>query len=520
MTDNKDRRFCVYSGCIIFLFIVILIFRWNWMPTFIDIYYHLLAMLNFEKLGGISLVSYWEYAPFGRAHLYPPFLHLLMLLIVKLKFSVLTIARLFEFLSFPVILLTIFLTIKRIYSSRLAFWSVLVAASMYSFFLSCVDFLAASLAFSLGMLTFYSLERKKIIAAIVFLALCLYSQVSISLFFLLALVIYGFFQREKLSFIIKISIIAFFFYLPFLIHQLRFISYIDLQPPVENFPLELNIIVYVLAIFGLFLAGKAKKEYSFFIAMLIAALPFLSLRYRFFSGQGMIGIIFLAALSLDFFYERLETSAFRKNSAGYALTYLLSVFLGLFLISPTISINKGEVKFNLIGSTYLNIFPSKELRLRTNEISIYLPKSFKPVFEVVLKETKPDDLIASNFEYLAGFISVFTNRPTTSGMLPEVKPFREINPFSYATLIIWLKDPDRITWQPEGLIRQFEWLKVAETDVFFIYKNPQARQMLNTALKKELNCTGNPEIFLPFWACAGILLILFSLAVLNLFSKI
>ncbi len=519
MVNNKDRRFDIYAGCVIFLFIIILIFRLNWMPTFIDIYYHLLTMLNFQELGGVSLISSWEYAPFGRPHLYPPLLHILMLLVFKLKFSVLSVARIFEFLSFPAVLLTIFLTIKRIFNSSLAFWSVLVAASMYSFFLSCVDFLAASLAFCLGMMVFYSLERKKIIAASVFLGLCLYSHISISLFFLLALTIYGFLLRERLPLIIKTVIFAMLLYLPFFIHQLRFISYLDLHPPVENFPLELNIIVYSLAIFGIFLAGKAKKEYALFIAILIAALPFLSLRYRFFSGQGMIGIIFLAALSLDFFYEKFQAAAVRKERSSQVLIYLLCIFLVIFLISPSISINAGKVKFNLIGSTYLNIFPTKEVRDRTNEISIYLPKSFKPVFEVILKETKPDDLIASNFDYMAGFISVFTDRRTTSGMLPEVKPFREINPFSYATLIIWLKDPDRITWQPEGLIRHLKLIRAAETEVFFIYKNREAKYMLEEVLKREPPYTENSNVFLPFWACGGILLILFLLAGFDLSRK-
>ncbi|MBU2540402.1 MAG: glycosyltransferase family 39 protein [Candidatus Omnitrophica bacterium] len=474
MISRRDRSFDVYSYCIIALFVIILILRWKWMPTFIDIYYHLLTVLNFYRCGGIPSISFWEYAPYGRPHLYPPLLHILMLIVFKLNGNILTTARIFELLIFPFMLCTIFLTIKTVFGCRLAFWSVLIASSMYSFYLSSVDFLPASLAFCLGLLVFYSLERNRIIAAIIFMALAFYSHVSISFFFFLALIIYGLTFRERLLNIVKITSASLFLYLPLLIHQLRYLSFFDPHKTRENFPFELNISVYLLAIIGIFLAIRQKKKFLFFIALVFAGIVFLPLRYRIFSGQGMIGIILLAALSLEFFYDKLINKFPKSSPVFRSLAYISLVFFAIFLISPTISIHESDVKFNLIGSTYINIIPSQEVRERTNEISIYLPKTFSPVIDVVEDQTNQDELIASNFEYLAGFISVFSQRATTSAMLPEIMPFRDINPFKHAKLIIWLKDPDRLTIEPERLIEGLDLVKVAETEIFFIYKNPQA----------------------------------------------
>lgn len=493
-------RFSIYSYIIIFFFTFILILRWRWSPTFIDIYYHLLTVLNFQKCGGFSTISFWEYAPFGRPHLYPPLLHLLMLATYKLSGNILNVARIFELLSFPLVLWVIFFSIRNIFNLRLAFWSVLLSSSMYSFYLSCVDFLAASLSLCLGLLVFVSLERKRGIAAISFLTLCLYAHTSISYFFFLALIIYALFRRERWRLVLGVSLISLVLYAPLLIHQLRFLSFVDLNRVQENFPFELNIIVYFLAVIGVFLAVKRKGVSFLPLSLCLAVLPFLTLRYRFLSGQGMIGIIILAALSLDFFYDKFHAWVLARGRRYSPLMYILFVFSILFFISPAITIGGEEVNFHLLGSTYINIFPSQDIRERTNEISIYLPKTFAPVLDVVNTQTEPDDLIASNHEYLAGFISVFSGRATTSAMLPEIKPFRETNPFKYAKLIIWLKNPQRPQAQPRGLIESLGLFKVAETAVFFIYKNPKAHLF-------RIHC----KRVLPIAFCFG-LIFLFSAA--------
>ncbi len=473
MIAKQEKRFELYSYCLIGLFVILLILRWKWMPTFIDIYYHLLAVLNFNRCAGIPAISLWEYAPYGRPHLYPPLLHILMLIVFKANANILTTARIFEFLVFPSMLCMIFITIKSIFNCRLAFWSVLIASSMYSFYLSSVDFLAASLAFCLGLLVFYSLERKRIIAASIFMALAFYSHVSISFFFLVALIIYGVMLKEQLRNVLKIALVSLFLYLPLLIHQLRHLAFFDPHRVREGFPFELNICVYSLASIGTFLAIRKKKKFLFFIALVLAGVVFLPLRYRILSGQGMIGIIFLAALTLDFFYDKFINKDSKISQMLRSLIYVVIVFSIIFLISPTVSIQGSDAKFNLVGSTYINIIPSQEVRERTNELSIYLPKAFSPVIKVVKEQTESHELIASNFEYIAGFISVFSQRATTSAMLPEIRPFRDINPFRHAKLIIWLKDPERMLLEPERLIKALELIKVAETDIFFIYKNPR-----------------------------------------------
>ena len=84
----------------------LILLNWPKYPLFIDIYYHLNVMRGFDSAGGIVTHAFWELAPEGTVHLYPPLFHLLLLIPYKLGMDVLSISKLFSLLSFPALLAT------------------------------------------------------------------------------------------------------------------------------------------------------------------------------------------------------------------------------------------------------------------------------------------------------------------------------------------------------------------------------------------------------------------------------
>jgi len=45
---------------LMFIFLAILIAKWQSFPIFVDLYYHASCMLGFEKAGGVSLHDFWD----------------------------------------------------------------------------------------------------------------------------------------------------------------------------------------------------------------------------------------------------------------------------------------------------------------------------------------------------------------------------------------------------------------------------------------------------------------------------
>src|SRR5207249_1007718 len=109
---------------------------------------------GFNRAGGYVPHAFWEYAPYGRANLYPPLFHFLLLGLIKSGLSLIIIARLMDLVTFPLFLIVIWLVIRSIYGQRIAFFSVALAASCYSFYLCSSNFIPVTLAFIGGLLSF------------------------------------------------------------------------------------------------------------------------------------------------------------------------------------------------------------------------------------------------------------------------------------------------------------------------------------------------------------------------------
>src|SRR6185436_3212168 len=92
------------SWCLIALHTVLLLSWWPLLPWFVDLYYHMNVLEGFRQAGGVALHDFWEFAPAGRPHLYPPALHVALLSFDWLPMGVITRARLASVLPYPALL--------------------------------------------------------------------------------------------------------------------------------------------------------------------------------------------------------------------------------------------------------------------------------------------------------------------------------------------------------------------------------------------------------------------------------
>ncbi len=507
---TNNNRWKLYSFLLILLSVVLNLKRWGSFPSFIDIYYHLSAAEGFNKAGGYVVQSFWEYAPIGRLHVYPPFIHTVILLLYKLKLPFLLAARLIEFTIFPLLLFTIWYVIKRVFYERLAFFSVLAAISTYAFYLSVSTFIPASIALLFGMAALLAIEKNKAVSASLLLCLSLYSQAGVSWFICLALFIYGFLNKRKLKICLISIISALLLASPLFVHQFRALEYVDLRDIRENLYLEINILIYLTAAAGLFFSLRKKGNYYFFVSLLIAMVPFLGYyKYRYICGQGMIGLIFLSALALDSFYRTVSQKAVKGEVGKVAVYTFFTAVLFLFLIfSPTIYHFREQTGLLGVNSTYANFLKARKEIIRPNETSIHFPESWKKASTIIKENFEKGDIIYSNQPYIAGVVSVYSGHATSTAMLSEIKPLEEFDAPGSSKIIVWFKRPDN---KPDKelalLIKKHRLEPVGETDILYIFKNPisSAKETIKKA-------------FLPTWLMFFILFAITAVIIWDLRS--
>lgn len=433
--------------------------------------------------------SFWEFAPVGRPHLYPPLFHILMLAVYKIIPSKPFLARFFDFIIFPASLVIIWITIKNVFNRRLAFFAVLTASSVYTLYLSIITTIPATLSILCGLLSFFCIEKQRIIAGTVLLIFAFYLHAFMPWIMALAFIIYALLCREKLKRYLLAVAIAILAALPLLIHSYVNRSYFHFIRVGENNFIEFSLLIFSLGVFGVIIALRRKGAYYFLIAFAAALLLIaINYPYRYLSAQGVFGVVILAAVTLDFIYEKVSASG--KLSAVYFLAAIVLFFSFTVTISPDAQKDKRGVFFN---STFINLIPALKNKERANEASLLInPKMYKSILENIEANTSVDDIIYSNSSYFAGLLSFLSGRATSSGMLSEIRPAHNFDPLAAAKLAIFITDIDDFKENP-----------------ILYYKNP------TTKAKRIL-----PKPFIPNFILFTLFFLTLSLLALDcLFTK-
>ena len=445
----------ILTAAVIAFFAALSLFNWQKFPFFLDIYYHINVMRGFDTAGGIVNHAFWELAPAGNVHLYPPLFHLLLLIPYKLGLDILFIARAFSVLSFLALLATLSFVVNRLFSPKTGFFVAAAAVIPYTFFLKTTITIPVSLSLIFILLAFYAFEEDRRLACPTLIACAFYTHLGIPWIGLLAFIIYGLTKKVVLKKVLKAAFFSLLLAAPVIIRVLanmnRFENPLGIRVG-ENELFELYPLIYIFAILGLYKikAGWRGSRAIFFAALFLGFLPLaFNYRYRFLSGEGLLPVIFFAGLGIEKTYDVLEKFLVSKRSgARFSVFYLTSFIIVINVISPSLSLykspskNQKELSFFLRDSTAYNLVPYYKKHVRPFEINLVDPEA-KVWTRVIKDNTAPDDIICSNWAYVGGMLSAMTGRPNAAQTFYEIKrPEAPINEFGSSKLAVWLREAD------------------------------------------------------------------------------
>jgi len=482
---QKDISWNFYSLVIISCFLALQILRWRIFPQFLDMYYHLSAAWGFVKAGGYTGWDFWQYAPVGRVNIYPPVLHIILAFFLKLGVNNLILAKFFETV-FPVLfLLALWRFTAKNYGKRLAFFCLVCAGSSFSFYLSLINNIPATLALIFGFFCYDQLLKGKALRAGLLLALCFYTHIGVSWFLTLSILIFGILERSYRKEIKFLIVFALILSAPMLIKQVTGMGYISLLDIKEKFFCEFKIVDYIIALFSLIFIIKNRREYRLFLGLFLASLIFLVYPYRFFSAQGYLPIIFIVAAFLDFLFEKLKD----KNLFLRSLPFTAAAFI--LAISPTLLMEdpyfKGKISYKIYfhDSALMDmLLPGSNARIAST--TLWFPTQYLPAIRLINENSTGQDIIYSDLNNIGVCLSSISGRATANALFREMRTKMPFNPFRDSKIIaLSLVNDLKII---NSIAYRYGLIKLAQNDIFILYKNPRSQAQVN--VKKAS---------IPFW---------------------
>jgi hypothetical protein len=455
-----------FAGLILLSLSVLQITRWPATPQFLDIYYHLQVAWGFIQAGGYSSWDFWEYAPFGRPHIYPPLFHLLLALFMKLGVSVIYLAKLFELVPPVIFLLIIWNFIRNNYGQQLGFFVVVALGSSFAFFVSLANHIPSSLALIFGFFSFGEFFKNRLLRTTILLAMCFYTHISVSWFFALSYIFYAIMDKNSRINSLRVVFYSLLIALPILIpellnfHSIRLVGHNGL----EKFHLQIKVFDYILAGFGLFLAVKMTTRYKLFISLFLASFIFLAYPYRFLSAEGYLPVILFSALTMQFIWQRLKERMFRVKEIfiGVLIAFILFISPTLFLDKSS-GCNKISYKVDWVDAAFSGLLLAKGS-------SIWYPWVYLPTVDIIKANSNSKDVVYSSINLTGIILSSLSQRATANVLLPETLPSTQVDPFSVSNIIVMPKDSDEEFIN--GISKKYNLIKVEENKYFSVFRNP------------------------------------------------
>ncbi len=465
MDKSRTQHFDLLSlGMIVFIAILSLI-RFNYLPQYIDAWWHLSCANGYIESGGWVGWSWWDYAPWGRPQVYPPFYHFLLAFLKKGGVSSINAVRVTEVIIPPLFFLVAWYVLRNIVSSFFSFINLLTLSSFFSFYTSISCNVPASLGLIFGFFCWYFLKKKRWVSCALFLTLCFYTHAGVfliffvSLFFLLGLASY----RSELIRIISGVVLGI---LPLLVHQVKYASYLQFSFTKEIYFLHFSIFLIAVGLFSLFINVRKDFGTFLFLGYLVGSIiVFVKYPFRFFSAQGAIGLALFSSLLCEKYFNLIKS-----NLAKRAFIFTLSFFL--FFSHTTVDLEGGKPRINLFNSTYYNFLTGRPYALLEARF-LFWPQYYYPIVDVIKKNTESFQIISSNLKITAQIFSSLAQRPTSNSLLWEVKthlPSEAI--YKFAKVIIWLKPPNK---ELNLLRNRYDWENIYENEIAYVFKNSHVK---------------------------------------------
>ncbi len=474
-----SSRWDFYAAVFFSSWVLLLVPSWPRLPYFMDMYYHLSVMRGFLDAGGWVGHAFWEAAPVGRPHLYPPLFHFLGCGFLGLGLPVLFVARLLEFLIYPLFLFVFWRGARRLASDRIAFLFLLMLSASVPLYIYVIDNAPFTLAMLFGFGAYLLHHEGRWKGAGLLLTAAFYTHTLMSALTAAAFLAGGVvedkrgFRRAAASLLLGLVLAA-----PLFMHQWAFRSFFVFRRALEFYSAQISIPLYLLAALGAGRAVRPDKGGRYF-AVLYAVLAMLwwTNRDRFLSGQGVIPLCYFAATALDFGWERVVSKGLSTRWGFWLL--VTGIF---FVATPQIELAashpsmRAQTSMRVRISSALRDMGGVEGPASIKAKTLYHPRFVQELVDEIRVRTRPDDILYSNFPYAGGMVAVLSHRATSTFMLSEVHPWMSFDAKRAAKWIVWFKEPSgEPGMHPDDPLSSYGLVRVAETELAWIFQNPEAR---------------------------------------------
>jgi len=425
---GKKGLWDFFSIGLILITISLIVIRRDNFPIFVDIYYHLSITEMFDQAGGVVIHDFLQYAPIGRSHLYPPFLHILMLGAYKMGLSMDALGRLVSAVMFPLTMVSCWLLVRRAFGSAEAFVSLVLLLCSWQFFYTTAVVSASALATVLALLTYYLILTGRDRAAIVTMAFCLYSHMSYPHLVSLSLIIWALMEPARRRSVSKVLVFSYLLFSPWLINVMMNIGSVADTSALGggvNFSLVLVASALAGAVLCLRNLRRGERGYALPLAMMMSMVPvFFFYRSRFFVHSS-VPLAILGAIGLVF-AARYLASRMGRHGGMAGTVFLVAISFMVLTWGVTYSSGVGGQDDHAgpgHGSGDVGLDMTTLVALADGD-ALPTPSYETPASESLLEDiesnTDQDDIIVLNRGINGCMITAYTGRATTSGMFHEV----------------------------------------------------------------------------------------------------
>jgi len=319
---------------------------WSKFPVHMDTGYHMAVTAGYARAGGIALHSFWEFAPAGRAQLYPPLLHVIMYAFTGLGLSATTTARLVTFAAFPLLLLSGSYGMRKMFSSRSAFYTVVLLASCYLLFWHSAVESAASLVLILTPLIFVAVDRNRKVAAAFLLALALYSHLTLGHLVAFGLLIYAIHRREMFKEILIVLVGAYLLWLPWGIQILMHYKSLSFDQGGGAGGITVHLLIWLVALAGFVYCYFKKEKYYLLPSFLLGLVPMVFFYPdRFWNAHVFLPLAMLGGVALSglhgYLGDKVRLAVKDRNVRRVFVTAMMAVPVVLFLFVDPVYASGG-----------------------------------------------------------------------------------------------------------------------------------------------------------------------------------
>jgi hypothetical protein len=306
------------------------------------------------------------------------------------------------------------------------------------------------------------------------------------------IIFFGFVQRQSAFFIFKALFLVGFLSLPLWIHQIHYLSLIRYSIAAESRFVHINIVVLISGCLGIGVLLRRKGPYYLILGLIIGfSLVFIKYFYRYFAAQGFLPW----SLAASAWCAAVMEYAHRKTPSGKIHAVLfLAVWALFFFFTPTFALDDLKPSFLWTDSTFNN-YSSGDLFQSVPYNTIYSQRYFRPIEEVILRETDAGAIITSNSSIVSVMAAALTNRFTADALFREVKPIpapgllAEKQPrdtYAAADVVVWIKSEESLA--REFYVRAHHLTALYENELFVVYRSLDPKQAVRIPRSKY-----------PFW---------------------